>query len=160
MYYEINPTQLIPGTVIAVRYPMYKHFAIVSDRISYGMPCLISLSYRANGVEEESWDTVVGNHAIEPCSIKGDYPKEIVLSRARSYINSKIKYKLFTFNCEHFARYVHGLPLESVQVKHALYGAALGAVSCVLLPKFTIARFALITTASAVTSLRKSLHKI
>ena len=160
MHYHINPILLVPGTVIAIRYPMYKHLAIVSDRISNGMPYLISLSFRKNGVEEETWNTVVGSHAIEPCSINGDYPKEIVLLRARSYINRKIKYNLFTFNCEHFARYAHGLPIESVQVKHALYGAALGAVSCALLPKFTIARFVLITTTSAVTSLKKSLHKI
>lgn len=160
MHYDINPTQLIPGTVIAIRYPMYKHFAIVSDRISNDMPYLISLSFRKNGVEEESWDTVVGNHTVEPSCIKGDYPKEIILTRARSYINSKIKYKLFTFNCEHFARYAHGLQLESIQVKHALYGAVLGAASCALLPKLTIARFAFITTASAVASLKKSLHKI
>ena len=59
MHNDIEPSLLEPGTVIAVRYTMYKHFAIVSDRISNGMPNLISLSYRTSGVQEEPWDIVV-----------------------------------------------------------------------------------------------------
>lgn len=160
MHYNIEPNQLDPGTVIAVRYNMYKHFAIVSDRINNGMPNLISLSYRTSGVQEEPWRLVVGNRNIELSCIKGDYPKEAVLSRARNCIDKNIKYELLTFNCEHFARYAHGLPIESIQVKRAIYGALLGAASCVLLPKLTVARFAMLTTAGAVTSLRKSLHKL
>ncbi|QMU60565.1 MAG: hypothetical protein GKR92_02180 [Gammaproteobacteria bacterium] len=160
MHNDINPTQLIPGTVIAIRYPMYKHLAIVSDHIMNGMPNLISLSFRTNGAEEEPWSTVVGNHTVEQSYIQGHHPKEIVLLRARSYINKNIKYKLLTFNCEHFARYAHGLSIESIQVKRALYGAILGAVTCALLPKFTVTRLALIITASTVTSLKSSLHKI
>ena len=139
---------------------MYKHFAIVSDRISDGMPNLISLTYRTSRVKEEPWDIVVGNRSIEQSFIKGDYSKEVVLSRARNCIDKNIKYELLTFNCEHFARYAHGLPIESIQVKRAIYGAALGAASCVLLPKLTVARFAMLTTAGAVTSLKKSLHKL
>ncbi|MGH1537604.1 MAG: lecithin retinol acyltransferase family protein [Gammaproteobacteria bacterium] len=157
---NINLDTLIPGTVIAIRYTMYKHFAIVSDRICEDMPMLISLSYRTNGVEEEPWSTVVSSHAIEKSSIQGDYPTEIVLSRARSCIIRDIKYELLNFNCEHFVRYAHGLPLKSVQVRQTLYGAAIGAASCLLLPKLTVARFALLTTIGAYTSLRSSLRNI
>ena len=156
----IDPKQLTPGTVIAIRYPLYKHFAIVSDRNIDKLPQLISLSNRNKGVREESWQTVVENRTIERSSINGSLSMEEILSNARSCINKNIKYKLFTFNCEHFARYVHGLPIESVQVKQTLYGALIGAASCALLPNLSITRVAVMTTAAAVTSLRKSLYKI
>lgn len=160
MHHEIKPSLLEPGTVIAVRYTLYKHFAIVSDRTNNGMPNLISLSYRTSRVQEEPWNIVVGNRCIEQSFIKGNYPKDIILSRARSCIDENVKYELLTFNCENFARYAHGLPIESIQVKRAIYGAVLGATSCVLLPKLTVTRFAIMATAGAVTSLRRSLHKL
>lgn len=72
------------------------------------MPHLISLSFRKNGAEEEYWDTVVGNHTIEQCPIKGDYPKEIVLSRARSYINTRLN-----------ANYLHLIVCTSIVMRIA-----------------------------------------
>ena len=165
MHTDNQNNQLSPGSVIAVRYPMYKHFAIVSDNHigtngNKDMPNLISLSYRTQGVQEESWDTVVGNRSIEKSLIQGNDSTNIILSRARSCIGKSIKYQLFTFNCEHFVRYAHGLPIESIQVKRTLNGAALGFASCVLVPNLTIARLAIITTVTAATSLRKSLEEI
>lgn len=161
---DISLNQLTPGTVIAVRYSMYKHFAIVSDNREDnkidGMPNLISLSYRTHGVQEEPWHTVVGNRNIEKSNIQGSCPTELVLSRAREFIDRKVKYQLFTFNCEHFVRYAHGLPMESIQVKRALHGAVIGAATCALLPNLTVARFAVMTAAGAATSLRKSLDKL
>lgn len=154
--------ELTPGKVIAIRYTLYKHFAIVSDCFdnNNGMPKLISLSYRSSAVQEESWHDVVRGKPIEETNIKGNYTQDVILARARSCIDRSIKYNLLTFNCEHFARYAHGLPVESIQVKRALYGAVLGAASCALLPKLTIARFAILTTTSAVTSLKNSLSRI
>jgi len=164
MLNNIKSHQLAPGTVIAVRYPMYKHFAIVSEAYIQNdrgyRPKLISLSYRTGGVQEEPWESVVGNQDIEVSPIQGKLTTEQILSRARSCIGRKIKYHLFTFNCEHFVRYAHGLPVESVQVNQALQGAALGAVSCMLVPNLTITRFAVLTTAGAVTALRKSLDDL
>lgn len=156
----INLIELKPGKVIAIQYSLYKHFAIISDCFDNGMPKLISLSYHASGVQEESWHDVVGDREFKESYIKGNYTKETILARARSCLGKDIKYNLFTFNCEHFARYAHGLPVESIQVKRAIYGAALGAASCVLLPKLTIARLFIATTAGAVTSLKSSLSKI
>lgn len=149
-----------PGTVVSIRYPMYKHFAIISDRVSNNMPMLLSLSYRRNGIKEESWSTVVGGRPIERSNIQGTYPMDIVVQRARSCIDKDIKYALFNFNCEHFVRYVHGLPVESIQVKRAVYGAIFGAASCLLLPKLTIVRLAIFATTGAAASLKNSLHKI
>ncbi len=156
----IHLNKLKPGKVIAIRYSLYNHFAIISDVFENGMPKLISLSFRTSAVQEESWHKVVGNHLVEESNIRGNYTKDTILARARSCIGEDIKYNLFTFNCEHFARYAHGLPIESIQVKQVMYGAALGAASCALLPKLTIARFAVAITAGAITSLRNSLSKI
>lgn len=153
--------QLTPGSVIAVRYSMYKHFAIVSDKYnSDGLPYLISLSYRTRGVQEEPWDTVVGNRNFEKSLIQGNDSTKTILSRARSCTGKSIKYQLFTFNCEHFVRYAHGLAVESVQVKRTLRGAALGAASCIVLPNLTITRLVVATTVAAVTSLKNSLNEI
>ena len=152
---------LTPGSVIAVRYPMYKHFAIVSDKNDdEDMPNLISLSYRNHGVKEESWNTVVGSHNFETSLIQGSDSTKVVLSRARSCIGRSIKHQLLTFNCEHFVRYAHGLTVESVQVKNTLRGAALGVASCIVLPNVTLSRIAIMTTVVAATSLRRSLDKI
>ena len=155
-----NSSLLSPSLVISVRYPLYKHFAIVSDRSFNGKPNLISLSYRAGTVLEEPWDTVVGKYPIELSPIRGKDTAEIVLKRARYYLNSEIKYNLLTFNCEHFVRLAHGLPSESRQVQKALYGAIIGTATCLLLPKITLARFALFASAGAITSLKSSLRKI
>lgn len=157
----INLSELTPGKVIAIRYPLYKHFAIISDCLGKdNMPNLISLSYRNSSVQEETWHKVVGAKPVEESSIKGNYTQTTILTRARSCINNNIKYNLLTFNCEHFARYAHGLPVESIQVKHVVYGAVLGAATCMFLPKVTIARFAIAATTGAVTSLNNSLKNI
>ena len=124
MTVEIDPKQLTPSTVIAIRYSMYKHFAIVSDthdsNSNSGLPNLISLSYRTRSIQDEPWETVVGDNKIEKSIIQGNYSEKQVLARARSYMDKNIKYKLFTFNCEHFVRYAHGLPIESIQIKSCL----------------------------------------
>ena len=163
-YDKVLPNDLIPGTVIAIRYPMYKHFAIVSDQCSEtngsALPNLISLSYRTGTVQEEPWHEVAGDKSVEKSLISGTTSLHEVLARARECIQLEIKYELLTFNCEHFVRYVHGLPVESIQVKKTFYGAAVGAASCLLLPNVTVIRFALLAATGAATSLRRSLDKI
>ena len=164
MNVDLNLTTLAPGTIIAVRYSMYKHFAIVSDRLDVKntklLPMLISLSHRTGIIKEEPWNTVVGDKCIELSSISGQYSSSQVLSRARKCMNHNLRYNLLYFNCEHFVRYAHGLPMESTQVKQAFYGAFVGATTCLFLPKITLARFGFMVTVGAVTSLRNSLNKI
>lgn len=157
--HQIN-CPLPPGSVISIRYSLYKHFAIVSDCFVDGKPNLISLSHRTGRVLEESWDTVVGKQPIELSRIQGTESASAVLTHARSFISRDIKYNLFTFNCEHFVRLVHGLPVKSKQVRRTLYGAMLGIASCLFLPKITLARLAILISVGAVTSLKSSLHKI
>ena len=149
-----------PATVISIRYPLYKHLAIVSDTLTDGKPNLISLSYRTGGVTEKPWKTVVGDHVFEQSQIHGNDSAEVVLKRARSFINTEVSYNLLTFNCEHFVRLAHNLPIQSKQVQQTVIGALIGASTCILLPKVTIARFALLVSASAITSLKCSLNKL
>lgn len=151
---------LTPGSVISIRYPLYKHFAIVGDCFVDGKPNLIALSHRAGCVQEESWKIVVGKRTVEASKIQGNLPSSIVLKRARNFINSDIKYNLLVFNCEHFVRLVHGLPIKSKQVQRTVYGALLGTASCILLPKLTLARVAILISIGAITSLKTVLHKI
>lgn len=161
---RLLPCNLSPGDVVAIRYPMYKHLAIVSDQQSTSngetLPNLISLSYRTGTVKEEPWHAVVGNKVVEKSAISGNKSPRSVLSRARTCMQLNIQYDLLTFNCEHFARYAIGLPIESIQIKNTLYGTAIGAASCLLLPKVTVIRFALFAATGAITSLRHSLSKI
>lgn len=148
------------GSVVSIRYPLYKHFAIVSDCSTNGKPNLISLSYRTAGVLEEPWDIVVGNRPYECSQIIGVDSADVVLKRARSYIDTEINYNLLTFNCEHFVRLTHGLPMQSKQVQKTIYGAVVGATACLFLPKITIAIFALLVSTSAIASLKNSLNKL
>ena len=161
---KINHNDLLPGDVIAIHHHFYKHFAIVSDQRStfngITLPNLISLSYRTGTVQEEPWHVVVSDNVIEKSTIAGNKPSKSVLSRARACILLEIQYDLLTFNCEHFVRYAHGLSIESMQVKNTMYGAVLGAASCLLFPKVTMLRFALMTATGAITSLKYSLNKI
>lgn len=149
-----------PGSVLSIRYPLYKHFAIVSDQSTNGKPNLISLSYRTGTVCEEAWDTVVDGRPIEPSSIMGNYSSELILKRTRQYIQNNLRYSLLKFNCEHFVRLAHGLPVESKQVQRTITGAIFGAGSCLILPNVTVARFAFLTSMGAISSLKSSLNNV
>ena len=142
--------------VIAIYYPFYIHYAIVSDRYSNGAPNVISLSFRMCGVLEEPWDEVIGNRRVEISPIRGKRPAIEVIQFARSYINSSLRYNLFTCNCEHFVRFVHGLKVESKQLHQAIAGAVFGVALSPLLPKYSLARMAILATAGAVTNIKKS----
>ena len=65
----------------------------------------------------------------------GTLPPQIVLARARSYLYSE--YRLFSWNCEHFVRYAHGLKMTSPQISRAV---ALCAIAGVLIPTLLRAR--------------------
>jgi len=66
---------LSAGDIVTIRYPLYKHFAIVSDRNSLyqgtAYPDLISLSNRTGTVSEEPWQKVVGSMCVEKSLLSG-----------------------------------------------------------------------------------------
>ncbi len=146
---------LNPGTVIEVCYPIFKHYAIVSDQFVDGHPTLISLSRRTNAVTEEPWHQVTQGRRVNTSPIQGQLPGHIVVANARACIRAKdLRWNLLTFNCEHFVRLVHGLPVESNQVRSAVNGAVIGALSTLILPKVTFTRMVLFAGSGAITGMR------
>ncbi len=109
-----------PGTMIRTIHGFYSHHAIVSDRWCAGKPMLISLSSKTGTVTEESWQDCIGNRDVSLAREQGRISSNQVLANARSAIG-KLRYNLFTGNCEHFARWTHGLKVESRQIKGALW---------------------------------------
>lgn len=127
---------LHPGTVVEICFPLFKHYAIVTDRTRRGRPTLIGLSYRTGSVTEEPWHAVAGDRPVRVSDIHGDLPGAQVIKRARACINQpQIRWNLFTSNCEHFVRGVHGLPAESPQVRNAVGGALLGMAAAIAAPQ-------------------------
>ena len=86
---------------------------------------LISHTQRNGPVQEEEWSVVTQGRHTRLSNIQGKLAGHKVLRRARSKIN-QIKYTLLNFNCEHFARWAHGLPVESKQVVGGVAGVGLG----------------------------------
>lgn len=148
--------QFTPGTVIEVCYPIFKHYAIVSDQFKDGHPTLISLSRRTNAVTEEPWRQVTQGRRINVSSIHGGLPAHIVVANARACVEAaELRWNLLTFNCEHFVRLVHGLPVASNQVQSAVKGAAIGVLGTLLLPKVTLTRLVLFAGTGVVTGMRR-----
>ncbi len=155
-YCERHLGRLQPGTVIEVDYPIFKHYAIVSDRFIDGLPTLIALSRRTGRVTEEPWTRATAKRRFEISPIAGDLPGDTVVSRARFWMQQGIvRYNLLTFNCEHFVRLAHGLPVESVQVRRAVKGACIGMMSALLIPQLTLGRALLLTGVGTITGLRR-----
>ena len=149
-------SSLNPGTVIEVCYPIFKHYAIVSDQFVDGHPTLISLSRRTNTVTEEPWQQVTQGRRVNISPIHGQLPGDIVVANARACVRAKdLRWNLLTFNCEHFVQLVHGLPVESGQVQNAVKGAVIGALSTLLLPKVTLTRMMLLAGTGVITGLRR-----
>ncbi len=143
------------GTIIEVCYPIFKHYAIVSDRFYGEHPMLISVSRRTNAVTEEPWLQVTRGRRINISPIHGQLPGHIVVANARACVEAKdLRWNLLTFNCEHFVRLVHGLPVESVMVQSAVKGAVVGALGTLLLPQVTLTRMALFAGTGIVSGLR------
>ena len=108
------------GAIVKVLIGAYNHYAVISDKYDNGKPMLISLSARQGTVCEETWDYCVKNRKVVLSSIQGDLQPYQVIERARSKLG-KIKYNPLNRNCEHFARWSHGLRVESKQVQGALF---------------------------------------
>lgn len=141
---KYEKSDLMPGTVVEVCYPLYKHYGIVTDTMIDGYPTLISLSQRSGRVREEAWTCVVGQRPVRISEIRGLLPGSRVVSRARSYVNNPaLTWNLVTCNCEHFVRIVHGLPPTSDQVRNAITGALVGVAATLVFPKITVARLLL-----------------
>lgn len=108
---------------------LYKHWALLSDRISGGKPMLISNTLRNGTVREESWDSVVGHRPYKILAVKTLLPAPVILAKARCYIG-KARYDLLSYNCEHFVKEMVSGVAKSGQVRQALI--ITGMAACIL----------------------------
>jgi len=122
-------TTFNPGEVVGVMVAgIIEHKGIVSFRQT-----VISNSMRAGGVVEQSLQDFGGGGSIRRIGHLGDLPSNEVAMRAESRIGQK--WNLWSFNCEHFVLWAHGLEPRSPQV-----ASALGTVSLVALA-LAVARY-------------------
>ncbi|MDH3279671.1 MAG: lecithin retinol acyltransferase family protein [Gammaproteobacteria bacterium] len=142
--------------MVEICFPLFKHYAIATERYRHGQPTLIGLSYRTGSVAEEPWRATVGDRAVRPSEIRGTVPGPRVIERARACIGRpEITWNLFTCNCEHFVRAVHGLPIESTQLRNALGGAVLGVAAAVAAPQATLLRILFAAPCGALMGMRR-----
>ena len=115
-----------PGTIISVpAYVFFRHKGIVSDRWYGEKPMVISNSARAGCVAEEPWDVFTSGQAWKEEGHPGKLTSWEVLHRARTA--ARRQYNAFTWNCETFVTYCHGLPPASPQLAVAVVVALVGA---------------------------------
>lgn len=108
-----------PGAMVKVLMGGYDHYAIVSERILNGLPMLISLSRRTGTVVEEAWEACAGGRKVVLSDDQGNLRPWQVLANARSRVG-QIRWDFPRVTCEHFARWAHGLKVESKQVRNGL----------------------------------------
>lgn len=110
------------GTVIRVNTGGYRHVGLLGDRFMNGERSVLSFSAEAKGFVEEPFSVFSGGRPVVCDGYLGELPSWVVMQRARERADQP--YSLFNFNCEHFVRYAHGVPMESPQLQQV--GAVLG----------------------------------
>lgn len=105
---------LPPGTIVRVSNALYEHVGMLGDRLINGERTVIAFSARAGGFEEVPLSQFGGGRPVTLGDYPGGMPPAVVMQRARSRQGQA--YSLFTFNCEHFVRYAHGVAIESPQL--------------------------------------------
>jgi hypothetical protein len=118
-----NIWTLPAGTVIRVNCGLYDHVALLSDWPINGERGVLSLSAQHGGLVEESISAFSARKTVTVDGYLGATPPAMVMQRAR--LKRGQAYSWTEFNCEHFVRYAHGVPIESPQLQK---WAALGGV--------------------------------
>lgn len=103
------------GTVLRVSHGWYDHVALISDRILQGERSVLTFSADAGGLSEQPYSTFAGRRPVIIDGYLGCLPPAIVMQRAR--LQQGRAYSWSEFNCEHFVRYAHGVPIESPQLR-------------------------------------------
>ena len=123
------PIRLPPAFVVSVPAPYFiRHYGIVSERLVDDAPTVISLPNNKDGAQEETWadfakTDLVRVNAVRVEGYLGQLPPEEVLRRARSCFGLPWT---FSFNCEHFVTWAHGLPPRSPQLESWIAAGGLG----------------------------------
>lgn len=120
-----------PGTVVAVSVGTVDHVGILTDQIVGGAPTVISNSMRAGGVAEDPLHTFGGGREIRVLGHPGHLSQREVLRRARSQLGKR--WRLFSWNCEHFVHWAHGLKPSSPQLTVGISLLALLGIAAALI---------------------------
>lgn len=113
------------GTVVRVRHGFYEHIAMLSEHVIGGERAVVSFSAQAAGFVEEPFSIFARGQTVVIEGYLGILPPAVVMQRAR--MKRGQAYSLSDFNCEHFVRYAHGVPVESPQLRQwAFLGGLVG----------------------------------
>ncbi len=123
----MNARVIVPGMVVEVFVGIFWHPGIVT-KVWPGGAMVISNSFRRGGVVEESIAEFSGGRKMRVGGIVPSTDPMHTVARARSKIGTR--YNLFTWNCEHFARWAHGITPESPQLQR--FGAVVLGVGLLL----------------------------
>ena len=123
------PWNLSAGTVIRVNTGFYSHVGLLGDRFINGERSVLSFSAEAKGFVEEPFSVFSGGRPVVSDGYLGNLPPAIVMWRARQKVGQP--YSWLEFNCEHFVRYAHGVPVESPQLQQG--GVILGVLGLAFL---------------------------
>ncbi len=116
------------GTVVRVRHGFYDHIAMLGDHAIGGERAVVAFSAQAGGFVEEPFSAFARGQAVVIEGYLGSLPPAVVMQRAR--MKQGQAYSLSEFNCEHFVRYAHGVPVESPQLRQwAFLGGLVGVLA-------------------------------
>ncbi len=100
------------GTTLRINFGGFYHYGIAD-----GTGGVIHNSKKKGKVTHEYEDEFSGGYPIETSEVTSENPSRAV-EIAKRCLN--LPYNLFSSNCEHFVRLVHGLDVESPQVQRYL----------------------------------------
>lgn len=112
----------LAGDVCRIDRVLYSHYFVAS-----GNGLAIHNSKRMGCVVEETIADIAGGGLIERVPYISSTDRVAALRRMRSAIGEP--YNLFSSNCEHFVRWVHGLDVQSYQVQKYTIAAASAAMA-------------------------------
>ena len=112
--HDVSIWDLRVGTVIRVAHDWYHHVALVGDRLSGGERTVLAFSAEAKGFIEQPFSAFARERAVTVEGFLGSLAPEVVMQRARSTRGKP--YSWIDFNCEHFARFAHGVDIVSPQL--------------------------------------------
>lgn len=119
------------GAIVYVPFlGVLKHVGVISDKTINGEPTVISASQKTSMVKEETFEDFSEGKPVELTGISGSLTGMEVVRRARSKVG--VKYQLFSLNCEHFARWCHGLKVESKQLQFFVVLASIAIVALIV----------------------------
>lgn len=121
-----NLHQLLPGTVLRLNRGLYDHVAILAEHAWPEERQVLSFGPGPVGLVEMPFSQFARGSAVKVDGYLGQLTPDAVLAQARR-IGAERRYSWLGFNCEHFVRAAHGIPVESPQVGRALV-VAIGAL--------------------------------